>query len=329
MRVRRSILWAACVVTSAAAFAANVVAEENPNDLVVAKVGQKPVTARALIARLEAVPDFQRATLGATPAEIKRNFLEQVVVKDELFAQGAEARKLDQETRAKERIDSALRSARVKLVRDTLDIRQEEIAAYYEANRERFDAPERIAVTRILCATRDEAVRVLADVKAGGVQVWNDLTREHSTDKATSMRGGALGFLAEDGSSSETSVRVDPALFAAARKVRDGELVPEPVAEGNGFAVVWRRGSTPAVHRTLAEETAPIRQLLVRKKLFDAVKLVSDELRRGVKIEEHPELVDLLDVSRDGAVSPHQRPGVAKRAPAEPPAPSATPSGLR
>lgn len=329
MRLRKSVLFAVSVVMAAAAIAANVVAEETPSgDLVVAKVGPKPVTARALVARLEAIPDFQRATLGATPAEIKRNFLE-VLIKDELFAQGAEARKLDQETRAKERIDSALRSARVKLVRETLDIPAEEIAAYYEANRERFDAPERIAVTRILCATRDEAVSVLAEAKAGGVQRWNDLTREHSTDKATSMRGGALGFLTEDGGSSEASVRVDPALFAAARKVKDGELVPEPVAEGGGFAVVWRRGSTAAVHRTLAEETAPIRQLLVRKKLFDAVKRLSDELRRGVKIEEHPEHVDLIEVSRDGAVSQRQKPGLAKRTPEEPPAPSATPSGLR
>jgi peptidyl-prolyl cis-trans isomerase C len=329
MRPRKSILFAASVVMAVAAFTANVVAEEPPSaDFVIAKVGQKPITARALVARLGAIPDFQRATLGANPAEIKRNFLE-VLVKDELFAQGAEARKLDQETRAKERIDSALRSARVKWVRETLDIPAEEIAAYYEANRERFDAPERIAVTRILCATRDEAARVLAEAQAGGAQRWNDLAREHSTDKATSMRGGALGFLTEDGGSSEASVRVDPAIFAAARQVKDGELVAEPVAEGDGFAVIWRRGSTPAVHRTLAEETPPIRQLLVRKKLFDAVKHLSDQLRSGVKIEEHPELVDLIEVSRDGAVSQRQKPGVAKRTPEGPPEPSATPSGLR
>ncbi|MET0593352.1 MAG: peptidyl-prolyl cis-trans isomerase [Polyangiaceae bacterium] len=330
MRFRNDVVVAASFLLFASAITAHVGADQDPSgDLVVAKVGEKPVTARALVARLAAVPDFQRATLGASPAEIKRHFLEQVVVKDELFAQGAEAKRLDKETRAKERIERALRTARINLLRENLEIAPSEIAAYYEENRERFDAPERIAITRILCATEAEAKTVLAEAKAGGVQKWNDLARERSLDKATSMRAGALGFIAEDGSSNEASVRVDPALFLAARKVKDGEFVPEPVAEGKAFAVIWRRGSTPAVHRTLADETPPIRQLLVRKKLGDAVKRLTEELRSGRKIEEHLDLVDLVEVSQDGTVGPRKRPGVAKRAPGGPPAPSATPSGQR
>jgi peptidyl-prolyl cis-trans isomerase C len=185
-------------------------------------------------------------------------------------------------------------------------------------------------VTRILCGTRSEAAGVLADAKSSGTaQRWNDLAREHSLDKATSMRGGALGFLAQDGSSSEASVRVDPALFAAARKVKDGEFVPDPIEEGKGYAVIWRRGSTPAVHRTLEEESGAIRQVLVRRKLANAVKGLTDSLRSGLKIEEHPELVDLIEVGPEGSVAQRKRPGVAKRHSAQPPAPSATPTGLR
>jgi peptidyl-prolyl cis-trans isomerase C len=282
------------------------------------------------VQRLRGVPDFQLATFGSSPQEIKRNFLEQVVVRDELFAQGAEAKKLDQVTRARERIDNALRTARINLLKENLEVTPAEIGAYFADNRERFDSPERIAVTRILCATRGEATRVLADAKSnGGPQRWNDLAREHSQDKATYMRGGALGFLAADGASSEASVRADPSLFAAASRVKDGELVPEPVAEGSGFAVIWRRGSTPAVHRTLEEETPAIRQLLVRRKLGDAVKGLTGTLRAANKIEEHPELVDLIEVGPEGSVNQRKRPGVAKRRPAQPPAPSVTPSGLR
>jgi peptidyl-prolyl cis-trans isomerase C len=276
------------------------------------------------------VPDFQLATFGSSASEIKHNFLEQVVVRDELFAQGAEAKKLDQTTRARERIDHALRTARINLVRENVDVTPGEIASYFADNRSRFDAPERIALTRILCATRTEAAGVLAEAKsASSPQRWNELARDHSVDKATSMRGGALGFLAQDGSSSEASVRADPALFAAASKVKDGELVPEPIEEGKAYAVIWRRGSTPAVHRTLEEETGTIRQILVRRKLADTVKSLTDALRSGEKIEEHPDLVDLIEVSPEGSVAQRKRPGVAKRRPAEPPAPSATPTGLR
>jgi peptidyl-prolyl cis-trans isomerase C len=316
---------------AAAAVTFNVVAEQDPSGaLVVAKVGSRLVTARTLVLRLSAVPEFQLATFGASPGEIKRNFLEQVVVRDELFAQGAEARKLDQVTRARERIDHALRTARINLLRENIDVTAAEIAAYYAENRARFDAPERIAVTRILCATRAEAAAVLADAKSNGTpQRWNDLAREHSLDKATSMRGGALGFLAQDGSSSEASVRADPALFTAASKVKDGEFVPEPIAEGKGYAVIWRRGSTPGVRRTLEEESAGIRQVLARRKVADAVKGLTDSLRSVQKIEEHPELVDLIEVGPEGGVAQRKRPGVAKRRPVQPPAPSATPTGLR
>jgi peptidyl-prolyl cis-trans isomerase C len=319
------------VVFALAAVTASVVAEEDPSGaLVVAKVGARSVTARALVQRLSGVPEFQLATLGSSPAEIKRNFLEQVVLRDELFAQGAEAKKLDQVTRARERIDHALRTARINALRENLDVAPAEIAEFYSENRARFDAPERIAVTRILCATRAEAAVVLAEAKSSGTsQRWNDLAREHSLDKATSMRGGALGFLARDGSSSEASVRADPALFIAASKVKDGEFVPEPIEEGKAYAVIWRRGGTPGVHRTLEEESAAIRQILARRKLADAVKALTDTLRAAEKVEEHPEFVDILEVSPEGSVAQRRRPGVAKRQPAQPPAPSATPFGLR
>ena len=331
MRPRPSAFLALTVLIAAAAVPANVVAEQDGSGtLIVAKVGSRAVTARTLVQRLAGVPEFQLATFGASPSEIKRNFLEQVVVRDELFAQGAEAKKLDQTTRAHDRIDNALRTARINLLRENLEVTPAEIAAFYAENKSRFDAALRIAVTRILCATRSEAATVLAEAKSSATpQRWNDLAREHSLDKATSMRGGALGFLAQDGSSSEASVRVDPALFAAAAKVKDGEFVPEPVEEGKNFAVIWRRGSTPAVHRTLEEESGAIRQVLARRKVADAVKNLTDSLRSAQKIEEYPDFIDLVEVSADGTVAQRKRPGVAKRRPTQPPAPSATPTGLR
>ena len=123
----------------------------------------------------------------------------------------------------------------------------EEIAGFYAQNLARFDTPERIGVFRILCSSEAEAKEVIAVARgSSGLTRWKELARDKSLDKATAYRSGNLGFLAADGTSSEVSVRVDPALFAAASRVRDGEIVAEPVAEGPAFAVVWRRGSTPA-----------------------------------------------------------------------------------
>jgi hypothetical protein len=41
-------------------------------------------------------------------------------------------------------------------------------------------------------------------------------------------------------------VSADRGLYEAALALQDGEIGPEPVREGERFAVIWRRGSLPA-----------------------------------------------------------------------------------
>ena len=206
----------------------------------------------------------------------------------------------------------------------------QEIAGFYAQNLARFDTPERIGVFRILCSSEAEAKEVIAVARgSSGLTRWKELARDKSLDKATAYRSGNLGFLAADGTSSEVSVRVDPALFSAASRVRDGEIVPEPVAEGPAFAVVWRRGSTPAVHRTLEQETAAITQVLAREKLEAALRELLKTLRTERHVTQSPELVEGLEIDPLGGVAPKVRPGLAPKKPALSAAPSATPRGLR
>ena len=322
------------VLPVALALAASLgVVRAEPNarsQTVVARVGSTEITVASLEQRMKSIPDFQLATFGKTHDEQKRNFLEQVLVREALFAEGARAKKLEQSALVRERSDDVLRAARLSSLKTELPVTPEEIAAFYVENHGRFDSPERIAVFRILCPTREDAAMVIAEAKkSGSLARWNELARERSLDRATSLRGGNLGFLAPDGSSSEASVRVDPALFAAAARVKDGEFVSEPVKEGDAFAVVWRRGTLPAVHRTIEEETTAIRQVLARKKLEEGTKDLIKQLRADRKVEEEPQLIDLIEVDSSGSVFQRKRPGVVPRKPATPPAPSATPWGLR
>jgi peptidyl-prolyl cis-trans isomerase C len=206
----------------------------------------------------------------------------------------------------------------------------EAAARYYENNRTSNDFPERLSVWRILCSTREDALRTLKEVMVPrGGERWMDLARERSIDKATAMRGGDLGFLAADGASSTPAVKADPALFAAARKVKDGAIVPEPVAEGTGFAVVWRRSTVPAVHRTLEQEAPAIRQLLVRQEVEQASRELVLELRRAKGVELYPEIVDGIEIEPPGRALSPTRPGAQPVKPQGSPTPSATPRGLR
>lgn len=300
---------------------------------VVAKVGSITITVADVEARLRAVPDFQLATLGTTPSEIRRAFVEQVMVEEALLEAGARARKLEANPETQRQIKGALRMARLSVLRSEIaesGIERAEVLRYYEANKNKFEAPERILVWRILASSEEEAAKVLAEAKkAGTPERWNELAREHSIDKATAMRGGNLGFVEPDGSSQHQGVKVDPAIVSAAAQVKDGEIAQKPIPEGDGFAVIWRRGSLPALERSVEDETEAIGQVLWRQKLEEARKKLLSKLRSEKVRDKNPQLVELVELNSQAAVGLQKRPGVVERPAVANPAPTGAPGKLR
>lgn len=282
---------------------------------IVVKLGPKNVTVGELEDRMAQVPAFQLRSFGATPDEVRRKFLDQVVIPDALLAQGAEARHLDRAIPTLYDLDRARAQATLRAVRARVGlataISLDDVRAYYDANRPRYDAAERYNVWRILCATQGEAQSVLGDAKKDSTLAhWNQLSRDHSIDKATYMRGGNLGFVSLDGVSSEAGLKVEPVLVKAAAAVKDGEFVAEPVAEGSAFAVIWRRGTVGASHRTVEDVKEQIQSTLWRDRVDAATKTLLDALKQKDLKEKNAELLDGIDVTPpDGNVVPRKRPG--------------------
>jgi peptidyl-prolyl cis-trans isomerase C len=283
--------------------------------VVVARVGTREITTGELEDRIAQVPHFQLATFGTTPDAVRRKFLDEVVVPEALYAEEAHDEHLDAHYPASELVkrkyaDSVLRAIRADLG-PAAAISMDDVRAYYEENKSRYDTPERYNVWRILCKTREEAVAVIEAAKKDlTIANFNNLARDHSIDKATNQRGGNVGFLALDGSSNEAGVRVDPAVAKAAAGVKDGELVGQPVPEGSGFAVVWHRGTVPAVKRPVEEAAAQIRDTLRKHREELAVKKVIADLRARDLHELNEGLLNGIEVSSvDGAIEPRRRPG--------------------
>jgi peptidyl-prolyl cis-trans isomerase C len=258
------------------------------------------------------VPPFQLQTFGKTPEEAKKKFLETVMIPEVLFVQAAEEKKLDQELPTEDLVKRARSNAAIRAFRaqqpPATAITDEDAAKYYEANKLLYDTPERVQVWRILVKTKDEADAVLAQVKKDpSVKVFTDVAREKSLDKATNMRAGNLGFLTPDGVSNEAGVKVDPAIVVAARTVKDGELVPQPVAEGENFAVVWRRGTVPPNKRPLADVSAQIKETLYRERMEKATRAHIEELRKTVKDYDEKPLRQLEVKLDDGTLGPRRR----------------------
>lgn len=317
------------VVCGLVSFDAHEAAAEE--DIVLARVGPLTITQRQFQARISKLPRMQLALLGKDDAEIKRAFLEKVLIPELLLSEGAKKRGLVEQPDVRARVRDTYRSALIAKLRDdaTASVTDDDVKAFFEQNRARFEAKERIQVWRILTASKEDALKIIAEAKQAPPDKWMALSRDKSLDKATSQRGGNLGFLDEGGGSSEPAVRADPLLFAAAKKVKDGELLTEPVPEGDKWAVVWRRGSTPAVARSLSSEAPSIRQLLIRQRTESAAKTIVDEGRKSLVKEVEPTLTAIVEVGKGGEVATRKKEGVTPKAPGKP-RPSAVPGqGLR
>ncbi len=282
---------------------------------IVAHVGKRTVTVGDLEERLAIVPRFQLATFGDSPDAIRRKFLSDIVIQDLLLAAGAEDKKLDAQLPTSHQLERVLSSATLRAVRIQVGpasaISMDDVKRYYEENKGRYDAPERYGIWRILCKTREEALEVLVAAKKEPTpKNYESLARDHSLDKATYLRGGNLGFIAPDGTSNEAGLKVDPAIPKAAASVKDGEFVSQPVAEGENFAVVWRRGTIGASKRSVDDAAGQIRDTLWKQRVEAAQKKLNDELRaKGVR-DVNPDLLRGIDISTsDGNIIPRKRPG--------------------
>lgn len=266
---------------------------------VVARCGDATLTVGAVERRLATLSGPELAALGGTRAEAPKRLVEQVLAPELAAEAAARARGFERSPRVADRTRELLRQALERALqaetRRERPVTDADVAAYYEANRQRFEQPPRIRIWRLLVNDEAQAARLLAEAKqAGTPSKWSELVREHSIDKATHMRQGDLGFVRPDGSTDVPRVRVDAALFEAAKDVQDGEFVPRPVAEAGKFAVVWRRGSLPQTSRTLAEESASIRQLLERRRTDEARAALLARLRAEKVRGERPELLELV-----------------------------------
>jgi peptidyl-prolyl cis-trans isomerase C len=302
---------------------------------VVARVGDTVITVAELERRLRETPMSELAQLGSTPEEARRAFLERVVIRDVILADEAKARGLDKMRDVRDRTLGALRAMVIHELRKDAkaeEITDEEVKAYFESNKEKFTAPKRVGVHRILVQTEAEAKAILAEFgdKAPDAKRWNDIAREKSLDKSNHLRGGNLGFVAEDGTTGQAENRVDPALYAAAVKVKDGMLVPAPVKEGERFAVIWKRQSMSPVSRSLEVEAPAIRTAIADEKMRASVQSLLDKIRPELVKELNVELCDMVTVNAAGELERAKRPGALPRTkrPANA-SPQEGPGGLR
>lgn len=266
-----------------------------PADAASIRVGELAVGVSEIQRRLERAPRRDWLTTDGDRRTRLRALVERVVV-PELRWEAHAARVLTNDAEFRHMRDAALATALEDQLTRTVELTPNDVAAFYAANLRHYVQPEAIHLWRILVASPEQGREILAKVKDQrlGVYEWGNLARERSLDEATKHRDGSLGFVQADGQTDVPELRVDPNLVAAARRVRDGELVPDPVPESSSFAVIWRRGTRPEKRETLESQREHIRVILLR----DRARAARDQLLRELAAKHvqslAPELVERL-----------------------------------
>lgn len=171
------------------------------------------------------------------------------------------------------------------------------VDAYLKKHARDFEKPLRIRIFRILLDSEQDAKKLLEELKPDtSIETFRKLARDHSVDRATNERGGDLGFVWPDGSTDVPQVSADEVLYARAAELEDGEIAREPISEGPRFAIIWRRGSLPAVRpdeasrelarRALQEEKTEMATMTLLKKLESRVSSRNDDLLGKLRRKE-------------------------------------------
>jgi len=146
-----------------------------------------------------------------------------------------------------------------KIIGADVAVTDEEIAAYFEENKDSFDKPETVRASHILVETREEAESLLKQLEAGAD--FAELAAEHTLDEMTKESGGDVGDFARG----EMEEGFEETAFGL-------EIGETAIAETSyGFHVVRVTDKSAAQEATLDSAREEIVDYLTQSKLADLV----------------------------------------------------------
>ncbi len=253
------------------AFAGLSLTSANPEGDVVVTVNGTPLTQEAFYQRLE--EEAGESVLDQMIAEI---LVEQAVasydlnVSDDVVAAELEKIKSSYEsdeafaeelTRFGLSVDRLTREIKLSLIVDALskqgvEVSDEEIATYFEENKEQLGQAESVRVSHILVETEDEAKAIVAELNEGAD--FTELAKGKSIDTASAVQGGAIGYIERDSP-------ITQPFKDAAFQLQAGDT-SQPIETEFGWHVIKVDERLDAQEATLETSRDQIREILVQQK---------------------------------------------------------------
>ena len=247
-------------------------AEDHSKD-VLAKMGDKVVTVGDIEDELAKIPP---QFLSHFNDPVRKQQYIQSIVDRMLFAEEAKAKGFMEREDVKEKVNSyverILYSEYLKTLTDGLTVTDEEVAKFYETNKDSFMAPEKIKAKHILVKTEEEALNVKAELDKGAD--WDELAKKHSTDKSNASRGGDLGYFSRGRMVKEFD---DVAFTLEVGKIGG------PVKTQFGYHLIKVEDKKPAEQQTLEQVDKQVRTKLLGVKREQKM----DESRKSLTEKYH------------------------------------------
>jgi len=252
--------------------------------LVVARVGDTSITVEDLEDELNRLHPSVRVRFSSP--ERRKEFLKNLV-RFEVLAREARRRGLDKDPEVVKRVKRAMIDVMMGQARSSLvkmeDITDKDVQEYYAKHINVYRQPPRVRVSMIVVKTQPEAAALLAKAKkkVGDVKTFAELAVAHSTDPATKVKRGDLGFFSRDDEKVPKEVR--EAAFSLGPMWSVGG--PIKLAGEGGYAILMKTGEVADVNRPLEMERDRIRNRLFNERRLQAVEDFVKKLQDQAKVE--------------------------------------------
>lgn len=223
---------------------------------VLAVVAGEEITQEIFDTFLKGVPEQQQMYLSNP--QFREQCFEQLVALF-LFAKKGEEDKLEETEEFQKVFASAKRDIMAQMsIRDTLkgiSVSDEEIKAYYDANKAQFNKGEAVSAKHILVESEEKCNEILASI-TNGEKTFEDAAKESSTCPS-GQKGGDLGQFGKG--------QMVPEFEQAAFAAEIGQVVG-PVKTQFGFHLIKVEAKSEAETAAFAEVKENIRRDLVQQK---------------------------------------------------------------
>ena len=255
----------------------------SPGELVVAEVGDKPITAAEFAEFSSLIPEGMHE--GDTPLAVARNLLNSLIDK-ELLLQEAQASNIENMTWFIDELTNYERSRILRLyeqreIISKLNITEEMVEAHYRATRR----DRSIRLGGIMVDTEGEANALYQQLQDGAD--FHQLARTHSVHRESAERGGDTGLY-------QLRDQLMPEVAAEVAALAIGEIappVPLVVAREQKFAIFTILDEIPA---PLEASESRIREELLIAQRNQRLQAMLDSLRGEYHPQPQPQTLTLL-----------------------------------